>query len=67
MTDIVKILRAMNEEGVNHVGHAADVIDALIQQLLEEHEARLIAEQHRIEQMAESQAREKVRQGVPHA
>ena len=40
MTDIVKILRVMNEEGVNHVGHAADEIETLRRELAAEIEER---------------------------
>lgn len=76
MTDIVKRLRA-DAESTDDIGlcaDAADVIDALRQQLAEEHEAHLQAEQRWIEELnaakaddlfamrllAESQAREKM-------
>ena len=62
-TDIVSTLRAMNLDGVNHVGYAADVIESLQTQLANAEKRAASNYKDAIEcttLLAASQAREKV-------
>ena len=56
MTDIVERLRVAAPLPTGLYCEAADVIDALRQQLAEEHEAHLIAEQRWIEELNAAKA-----------